>query len=144
MSPPSLADDTAELERLTNTLIRILNIRDFSYTGADGKELLSHIAPNFEARFDSHPHALSFAQQTEIWKQEMEESPLLQFSVLEMTTNIRRRSDTASVYLKLALTGESDVQFQGACELEWRWSGERWLLERHVTMRGVLPEGTGL
>ena len=137
---PSLQDDSTELKRLTQTLVRVLNSRDFSYNIGDGKELLAHIAPDFEARFDTQPHTIDFDGQTEIWRQDARDHPYLQFSVLEVTARIYRRSNTGSVYLKLALTGMSDVQYQGACELDFRHSGERWLLYRHVTMRGLLPD----
>ncbi len=67
---PSLQEDRTELKRLTQTLVRILNSRDFSYKDEDGKELLSHVAPDFEARFDTQPHTIDFDGQTEIWRQD--------------------------------------------------------------------------
>jgi hypothetical protein len=137
---PSLQNDSMEIKRITQTLVRILNSRDFSYKNDDGQELLAHVAPDFEARFDTQPHKIDFDEQTEIWRQDAREYPSLRFAVLEMTAQIRRRSNTGSVYLKLALTGMSDVQYQGACELNFKYSGERWLLYRHVTMRGLLPD----
>lgn len=135
---PSSAEDTAELKRLTSLLVNVLNIQDLDYSSNDGKELLSHIAPDFEGRFDNRPHTVDFLGQTEIWRQDRREHPFLHFTVLDMTTHLRRRSQTASVYLKLALNGVGDVQFQGACELKWRDCGERWVLYHHVTMRGPL------
>lgn len=141
MKMPTLQEDCDEIKRLTETLVRILNGRDFSYQDSDGIELLAHISSDFEARFDTEPNAVDFEGQTEIWEQAAVDYPFLHFDVLELTPQIRRRSGTASVYLKLAITGMSDKQFQGACQLEWKYRGGQWLLYRHVTMRGVLPEG---
>ena len=133
-----------EIKRITHTLVRILNSGDFSYQDDDGQEFLAHVAPDFEARFDTQPHKIDFDEQTDIWRQGARDYPALTLTVLEMTATIRRRSNTGSVYLKLALTGMSDVRYQGACELNFKYTGEQWLLYRHVTMRGLLPDDSAL
>lgn len=139
---PTLKDDEVEIEGLTLNLVRILNSRDFSYQSPSDKAFLVHVATDFEARFDTADYTFDWSAQTGKWREDARDYPDLQFDVLELTTNVKRRSATATVYLKLVLTRtREDIQYLGACQLDWRWSDDtkRWLLTRHVTMRGILP-----
>ena len=136
MSSPRI--DPGELKRLTEIVVTLLNNRDFEFETSNGKELLRHLDSDFEGRFDTLPHTINFDQQLEIWKQNAKDHPTLQFSTLQVTTRLQRRSNTASVYLMLGITGMGTVRYQGSCELRWRYHNDRWLLCSHITMRGPL------
>ena len=131
-----------DINRFVRIIVTLINNRDFEYQSKEAAELVEHVAPDWEGRFDNYPHAISFAEQTSIWIEYAKTYPNLYFDILDIALQVRDHHRTASVILQLGIHGMNDVSKLGVCELKWKCSEGKWLWHRHIAMKGPLVDSS--
>lgn len=134
-----------QLERLVSIIVETVNTRDFNFDDPGAAEFRSRVTSGWEAHFDSCANAITFPEQTNIWRSTTAQFPSSKFRITNMSTTIRNHGKSASVFVHLEMRGEGNIELQGMCEWRWRLVDGRWVTHLFTAMRGPLDaENVGI
>jgi hypothetical protein len=132
----------AEIRHLCNVMINVINERDFDYQSTEAHVFRTrHISPDFHAKIDANPWALSFEEQTEFWRQLTVDCPSVYFVLEGLDCIIHNRHRTADVLMRATMM-RGDVRLLTACLTQWKFSKGRWQWYCHSGIRGISCESS--
>lgn len=127
----------SELERHCQTLINVINDRDFDFRGLEARKLRAHhISPQWTGRLDNCAFSLSFPEQVGFWQEMTIECPDTHFELVNVDCNVRKHERTADVVMRTKLT-RNGVELHFACELKWMFNQGRWMWYSSRGIRGM-------
>ena len=134
---PEVATTAAELEHCSQHFITVFSSRDFELQSYEGRQLLEHLDPKWQARFDNALHTLSFDKQIEEWRQMAKEHPRMSLKVRDVHSEVQMKFRIASVHVLVWATNVQTLQMQAFCEFKWKFAGGKWMCYHYIAMRGV-------
>ena len=128
----------AEIERLCKVLIKALNEWDFDYQSPEARIFRTqHVAPGFQGKLGQTLWAISFDEQTELWRQAASDTPSVRYDIRKLDIDIHKKDRTADVILHSTMR-KGDIKLLAACQLKWKFSQGRWQWYQHDGMRGII------
>jgi hypothetical protein len=130
---------TQELTHLAYVLITAFNDRDFHFSSPKARNFVKkHISPDWQSRFDNEPYTITFAEQTEVWREITAQYPDFYIDVLDdIDVVVHKDRMTADTIIRSYLTGQNGVVLQGVCEMKWKLRDGRWMCWYHHAMKGL-------
>lgn len=142
-APSDVGTTTATLTRLCHAFINVVNARDFDYQTPEGQLVRAHVAPDFEARLHGTPFTKTFDQQTQYWRELVQESPAFRWELVDLQCEVKEREGKAIIYLQATINELESISMLGCCKSRWRRVEGRWLWGYHVAMNGLKGDGAG-
>ncbi|USW49234.1 hypothetical protein Slin15195_G025530 [Septoria linicola] len=122
--------------------VAVLNNRDYDYESEAGCEVLSYIAPSFQARFDNIAAIMDWHELVQMWRVWQQEDHDVHFEVVHCSCDVDQAKGEAALYAEITVTGTLGVMLGGLSEAQWkRLPDGRWVNEFYMGMRGITQNG---
>lgn len=128
-----------ELERLSIAGINCLNTRDFEFSTPAGQELVGRLSSQFEAVLGNvSPLPMSWSAACDVLKAFFKANPDAQYEVRNTSSDIDNYTNTAIVYVELAMNLSTGITVHGMSTCMWKRDAEgKWCWYRFWNMRNI-------
>ncbi|GIZ42405.1 hypothetical protein CKM354_000567800 [Cercospora kikuchii] len=124
--------------------IQALNEHDHDHKGEAGQVVLSHLSPNFTARFDAIDKTeMSWKEVNDAWREWHKQDPEMRIEIKHCSCDVDLGRGVAKLLAEADITGISGgVTLGGLMENRYRRNRDgKWMLECSMGLRGLKSNG---